>query len=112
MTSRRDVRNEDGGYGGSSLVGSDEAGTRTAIESREAMRQVRDQAAHGDDAGTDGSDLGRLADGVASGDVHAASADAPAGVHSRAGSTVGTRAAAGQNDSDRDSRDGGNSLQR
>ena len=39
------------------------------------------------------------------------SADAPAGTHSRAGSTVGTRASAGRNDSDRGSRDGGNSLQ-
>ena len=106
----RDLKQEDGGYGSSNLVGSSEAGTRAAIESREAVRDARDRA-RSDAAGTGNSDLGRLAgDGTAS-DVHGASADAPAGTHSRAGSTVGTRASAGRNDSDRDSRDGGNSLQ-
>ncbi|HEY4581379.1 MAG TPA: hypothetical protein VIG88_00705 [Lysobacter sp.] len=107
----RDRNNEDAGYGSSSLVGSDEAGTRAAIESREAVREARERADRNGDAGTGSSDLGRLAgDGMAR-DVHGSSADAPAGANSRAGSTVGTRASAGRNDPDRDSRDGGNSLQ-
>ncbi len=106
----RDSKQEDGGYGSSNLVGSDEAGTRAAIESREAVRDARDHA-HRNEAGAARSDLGRLAGGGTASDVHGASADAPAGTHSRAGSTVGTRASAGRNDSDRDSRDGGNSLQ-
>lgn len=109
---RNDPRDEDAGYGASSLVGSDRSGLRSAIEAREAVDDARrrgtDEAS--DDARRADADLGRLADGGLA-RARGATPDSTSGPGTLGDATGGTRASAGRRDVDRDSRDRGNSLQ-
>lgn len=58
-----DPRREDGGYGASSLVGSNTSGLQSALEAREAVDAARDRGTQApDDAKRANADLGRLAD--------------------------------------------------
>ena len=59
---RNDPRGEDGGYGASNLVGSNESGLRSAMEGRRALDAARaDESPRSDDAKRADADLGRLA---------------------------------------------------
>ncbi|MGY4515861.1 hypothetical protein [Lysobacter sp. HA18] len=67
MTSTNHPNNEDGGYGGSSLVGSDRSGLQSAIESREIVDGARrDSTTHRNAPSTTDS-LGRVVDRDANG---------------------------------------------
>lgn len=109
--SRNDRREEDGGYGNSSLVGSDTSGVRAARESREALDAARDRAPRSDTRSSTGGDLGRLAGDGTSLDLHAPNAGAASGAGTLGETSAATRASSGRSDGDRDSRDAGNSLQ-
>lgn len=61
-----DPRREDGGFGGSSLVGSDESGLRSALESREAVNGTREPP-QPEGGATGEADLGTLATDAAPG---------------------------------------------
>lgn len=104
-------RNEDGGYGGANLVGSSTSGTRAARESREALDAARERGARQEHEPSRGSNLGRLAR-AATPSVEAPNADAASGTGTLGETVAGTRASAGERDAERDSRDGGDSLQR
>lgn len=110
MNNRKDERNDDGGYGNGSLVGSDRSGLKSAIEARQAVDAARARADDASDVSED-ADLGRLADTSGTNAMLGTSADSSAGPGTLGDSFGGTRALAGRNDADRDSRDGGNSLQ-
>ncbi|GAB1595718.1 hypothetical protein [Lysobacter claricitrinus] len=58
---------EDGGYGNSNLVGSDESGLRSAIESRELMDDATHRAAPRRDAASNVGGPGRVVDRSAGG---------------------------------------------
>lgn len=70
----RDGQGEDGGYGASNLVGSNESGLQSAREGRQASRESRDR---GVDAASDGVGGGARGRSGATPHVDDVSADAP-----------------------------------
>lgn len=64
-------RDENAGYGNSSLVGDDRAGLRAALESRDAVRRAREEATDADGASTT-SGPGHLVDDASRGPDRAA----------------------------------------
>ncbi|MGY3264490.1 hypothetical protein [Lysobacter sp. HA35] len=67
MTGTNRPNNEDGGYGGSSLVGSDRSGLQSAIESREIVDDAQRDSMTRRDPSSNADSLGRVADCDATG---------------------------------------------
>jgi hypothetical protein len=99
-------RNEDAGYGGGNLVGSSTSG----IESAASAQAGTSHGDAGNAAAGDDQPIGSALAGSGDGDTAGAGSAAESGPGTLGAASGGERAAAGQADANRSSRDHGNSL--